>query len=650
MIPLKNITRTVVLNNKPIICFLRWGNCIVKSVGFLYHSDDRFALTRMDMLVGPMRLAGLEVFRFTPGGLINDMRVIHGDRFVGNDWQSCVAESPLTLIDLTSPNCPRHSDETTFLARVRHSLRVDGDRYELLQAISSDRQLAPYVVPTRRLDAFDDLVAAVKEWGAVMVKDLGDDDMLPVRVESVLSGWRVCDANGDFDYSHDEFIKYIAQRCNDGAYLQRYVPCHAADGKHYAFLITVQQRRDLAWLIPTLHCITGLGSIIASLRAGGEYIGPPFTNTKVFSILDGENKPLAAKLSQRLQVFSILVARRLECWLGGPPGALAFKVLLDAAHEPVLIDVIARPAAPCRAARNLEFHKYMAEFAHGLGHCAPVLDEVGPARRSVSRTRPMNGVSVRGYLPEAHALELASTPPDWLDLGLGNGGRKLLLELARRPMMANVSLEPYLSFRMGLAISDAPLLSDGLPRLVAVEDYAGRGLLTWSEARHMRSVRLPFLKAQFAQARQVLAGRSLDMLWIEDFDIGVRALDKNERASAMAELAAWLDSLCLQGWADRWGLMLFNGLATEVADWVGTMVSHAGCYGRFNSVAVRIRSLGKALCAALARDGIELIELAESGGKYVAPAIPHQFSGLLIPWRPSDFRVTQTNSGIPDGV
>lgn len=622
----------------------------MKSVGLLYQSDDRFALTRMELLVGPMRLAGFDVFRFTPGGLNNDKGVIHGDRFTGNDWRSCVADAPLTLIDLTRPNTSRQPHETKYLARVWHNQRVDGNRLDLLQAVSGDAQLAPHVVSTCRLDTFSDLVTAVQEWGSVMVKNLGEDDMLPERVESSLSGWRVCGADGDFVYSQDEFVKYTVQRIKDGVYLQRYVPCQAADGKHYALLITVQQRRDMAWMIPTIHCITGLGSIIASLRAGGEYIGPPFASTKIFNIFDGENKPFAAKLSLRLQVFSILVARRFESWLGGPPGALAFKVLLDADYEPVLIDVIARPAAPCRAARNLEFYKYMAEFALGLGPSAPVLDEVAPARRSVSRIHPLRGVSVRGYLSEAHALEIARNPPEWLDVGLGQGGRKLFYELGRCQMTESTPCDPYLSFRMGLAISDAPLLSADLPRLIVLEDYVGHGLLTWSETRYMRSVRLPFLKAQFAQAQQVLAGRSLDMLWIEDFDIGVRALDKDERLSAMADLAAWLDSLCVQGWADRWGLMLFSGLATEVAEWVGTMASHALCYRRFVNVAVRKRNLSKALCAGLARDGLELIELAEKGDKNLLSPMPYQSSGLLIPWQPADVRITETSHGVPDGA
>lgn len=622
----------------------------MKSIGFLFHSDDPFALNRLELLVGPMRLAGLELFRFTPDGLLNEEGVIRGDRFIGNDWQSCVVDSPLTLIDLTRPNRPRLPRESSYLARTWHSRRVDGNRLVLLQAVGGDVQLAPHVVPTRRLDTFSDLSMAVEEWGSVMVKPLGENPILPVRVESSQSGWRVCGADGEFDYLHDEFERYIVQRCKDGAFLQRYVSCHAADGKPYAFLITLQQRRDMAWMIPTLHCITGLGSIIASLRAGGEYIGPPFANTQIFNIFDCENKPVAAKLSLRLQIFSILVARRLESWLGGPPGALAFKVILDTAHEPVLIDVIARPAAPCRAARNLEFYRYMAEFVLGLGSSMPLLEEVGPVRRSESRTHPFRGVSVRGYLSEAHALELARSPPEWLDIGLGQGGRKLLYELGRFQIMEYASCEPFLSLRMGLAISDAPLLSADLPRLLALEDYVGHGLLTWSEARHLRSIRLPLLKAQFAGARQVLAGRSLDMLWIEDFDIGVRALGKDERLSAMAELVAWLDSLCVQGWADRWGLMLYNGLPTEVADWVGTMARYALCHKRFVSVAVRTRNLGKPLCAGLARDGLELIELAERGGNNPLPVTPYQASGLLIPWQPADDVVTETGHGFADGA
>lgn len=622
----------------------------MKYVGLFYHPEDRFALTRMDLLVGSMRLAGIEVFRFTLGGVINAEGVIRGDRFIGNDWQPCVADWPLILLDLTPPNLSRHPDEIHFLQRLRHSRRVDGNRFDLLQAVRSDCQLTPHVVSTRQLHSYDDLVAAVEEWGCVMLKYLAEDDRLPERVESLPSGWRVCGAGGDFDYPQDEFEKYITQRCKEGAIIQRYVPCQAPDGKHYALLITVQQRQDLAWMIPTLHCITGLGSIIASLRAGGEYIGPPFTNPKVFSIFDIENKPLAAKISQRLQIFAILAARRLESWLGGPPGALAFKVLLDAAYEPVIIDVIARPAAPCRAARNLDFYKYMADFALGLGQPASVLEDVGPAYRLESRTRPLRGVSVKGYLSEAHALALARTPPEWLDVGLGQGGRKLLYELGRCHIQEDISLDPYLSFRMGLAISDAPLLSEDMPRLVAVEDYVGHGLLTWSEARHMRSVRLPFLKAQFAQARKVLAGRSLDMLWIEDFDIGVRALDRDERLSVMSELTIWLDSLCVQGWVDRWGLMLFSGLATEVADWVGNMASNARCHGRSISVAVRARNLGKALGVCLARDGLELIELAEKGGEHPSSALPQNTSGILIPWQPSDDRVTQTSLVISDGA
>ena len=139
------------------------------------------------------------------------------------------------------------------------------------------------------------------------------------------------------------------------------------------------------------------------------------------------------------------------------------------------------------------------------------------------------------------------------------------------------------------------------------------------------------------------------MLLIEDFDIGVRALHKDGRMSAMAELAAWLDTLCAQGWADRWGLMLLSGLANEVADWVGSMAGHARAHRRFACVALRTRYLGKALCAGLARDGLELIELTERGDMNPPSAMPYQSSGLLMLWQPADDRVTETTQGFPDG-
>ncbi len=161
-------------------------------VGLLYQAGDVFAERRMDLLAGPMLLAGVRLVRFTSHEIVSGAPCVDGEWYLGGAWQACKGVKPRSILDLTPPKLPRSPGEASLLESVPHTRRIDSDRFELLAALQADPEFAGHVAPGRVIEQFDDVVAAEREWGALVIKSRADDkNVTPCMVERTATGWRL---------------------------------------------------------------------------------------------------------------------------------------------------------------------------------------------------------------------------------------------------------------------------------------------------------------------------------------------------------------------------------------------------------------------------------------------------------------------------
>lgn len=227
------------------------------------------------------------------------------------------------------------------------------------------------------------------------------------------------------------------------------------------------------------------------------------------------------------------------------------------------------------------------------------------------------GLSIRTPIREHDVLNILKSHPEWIDLSLGNGGRTLLRNIDSAFAKKQFSERPYLSLRLGMASNDAALHQSNIPRLNALEDYVGRGLLRWAETRYMRSARIPLLQFQLDHALSLTENRTgVDMLWIDDFDLGMRALPARRCAEELKNLVAWLDNLCADGLVRGWGVSLFNGQNGDARNWIEQLAHLRGDNSYCSSACIKVAHFNTQLFDLLSRVEIGIVLLAANEQEY----------------------------------
>lgn len=615
-------------------------------VGLLYNSGDVFGERRTDMLVGPMLLANILPVRFTPEQIDAAGGSVSGECHQLGAWRPCIEVVPATLLDFSVPARSKAPKELALLSALPHSLCTELNRLELLQLLQQDQEFSNCILPSRPLNAPDDFFEVLALWGSLVMKSRFEDaEDWPVLIERQLDQWRLTEFFQQRDLTGADLRAWLQVHSNGRWMLQRYQPVAGVDGRAYALQITVQQRGDGAWMVPALHCMVATESPFACLAAAAEHIGTPFA-PRWDNIVIPSDARTYPELNQRLQGLGVTLACRMQELLGGAPGALAFRVLLDTELNPWVVNIDVRAAAPTRAARNMEFFKYMAEFAIGLGR-STVQD--GMLHRGACQTPielPRHGMAIRTALKPDDLEAAAHTQTHWVDVGLGQGGRSLLHRLVQmRTNRADVM--PLLSVRLGFVAHDAAIPTLGAARLNPLEDFAGKGLLRYSEIRLMRSVRRPLLQAQLNHALQVMQSQSPDLIWVDDLELGLRSLPADTRLSELKATAGWLEQVCEQGLSNGWGVCLFSARSPEVVGWFAQLLTITQSSRYFLALGLRGILPDARLCQMAEARGLKLVFLVAQPQEQQWVLEHYPRSSQLTLWRADSGPQVLTPPGVP---
>jgi hypothetical protein len=606
------------------------------SIGILYSAGDVFGERRTEMLVGPMLLANILPVRFTPEQIDASGKSVNGEYHEHGSWRPFRASTLTALLDFSLPGRSRKSEELALLSAVPHSLCIDSNRLDLLQMLQQDQEFSWCIAPCRPLNSADDFFEALELWDAIIVKSrFGDVQDSPVLIERQLDQWQLTEFFQKSTLTETDLSEWLKTHSDGRWMLQRYQPTNSVDDRSYAMNITVQQRGDGAWMVPTLQCMVATESPFACLAAAAEHIGTPFVPLWENRVIPTQLQAYKG-LSQRLLGLGVTLARRLQELLGGAPGAIAFRVLLDAELTPWIVNIETRAAAPTRAARNLEFFKLMVEFGIGLGSSSDQNELEIPAGAQTKTVDPISlpkqGLAIRSALKPEEIEAVAHTQASWMDVGLGQGGRSLLHRLIQ--LRANADdANLLLSVRLGFVTYDAAIPALAAERLNPLEDFAGKGLLRYNELRNMRCARQPLLQEQLHKALQVMQPQRPDLIFVEDIDLGLRSLPNEERLPALKATVSWLEDVCLSGQSRYWGVCLFSSRSQDAVDWFEQLLALTQPCQSFFALGLRGIKPDARICQLTMKRGLKLVfHVADTYERqWVGEHYPE--SSQLTPWR-----------------
>lgn len=570
-------------------------------VGLLYSKGDAFGLKRSELLLGPSLLANQHLIRFTAEDIDSATLEVTGEENHHGQWRSVNRSALDVMIDVSIPKTERTAAERLLLASLTHIPRIDLDRFDILTLLAQDAELRPFMLAMHSLDQFSDLVAAQQAWEWVAIKACARQEIsTTVIVGKDQSGWRVYRAYEYHVLTDEQIQLWIESHFLQGFFMQAYVHGVTKEQKSIAFNLVVQQRDDGAWRTPVVRGVLATVGPLASLRAGGEFVATPLFQED-HAYFDYPSLSKANKyLDMKLRRLAMVMAHRLVVLLNQPIGALGFKFTVDANLQPRLLTIQTRVSSQSGAGRHLEFYRHWVEFAAGLvrGNVQPVVIHSADdaIETDIAWSIPKQGYILRGLDNE----RLLSLNQSWIHLGLGFSGRAMLLGLNQTGLLAR----SFLSIRLGYGLTD--YLPTG-KNISALDDYLGSGILNWSESELMRSIRLPLLEKQWQQLSPFLDGKVPELIWLEEADLGLMSIEKQDAYDALTTVANWFEGMCQQGAARRWGISVFNvhnGYSATILDWLEQCAHGYAC---LCVLGVNMPKLDRLLVDQLSRFNLQLV-------------------------------------------
>ncbi len=526
------------------------------TVGMLYSKEDNFSKVRSDLLVGPMLLESINFVRFLSENIQSDLKIFAQECIQG-DWIDIKEPfCPDVLLDFTLPNSSRSKEEKLLLNKLPHNKRIDQNSYELLQLLIQDDDFKEVIVPIKGISSFSEIKEILKISKKIIIKSK-NNTIQPKIIVIFKKGhkWKISLPYEERLLTLKELEVFLNDLDLDGYFIQDYVEALSKEKRSIAFNLVVQQRFDGSWLSPIVRGIHSTRGPIASLCSGGEFIGTPLLMDDVTYFQFPSRYKRGLHINLKLQRLSVCIARRLEELIEGAPCSIGLKFLLDEKLMPKLVNIEPRTIGYSAPGRHLEFYRNIVQFSQGLMK----EQEISSKRKKLEskhkedKTIPPYGITSRKILKPIECDTILENNTQWIDVSIGHGSRQFIHDICQAKDQRNV----FLSFRVGFALNDR--VQGYRQSILALEDYLGTGIIRWSETEYMRSIRPPLLQKQYEQIEPYLVGGdNLDLMWIEDIELGLRGLNQSEQDKALNNMIEWFEKMCHLGQAKQWGVIFFN--------------------------------------------------------------------------------------------
>ena len=529
------------------------------TVGLLYSRNDAFSLLRSEMLIGSMLMANVKFVRFLPSDINAKTLTVKGESYHHSQWVPTTVSLLDSILDFSKPMSKRTKKESLLLSKTPHNSRIDLDEFEILNILKNDVSFQNNIAEQKHLTDFTDIIDAEKKYKTIAIKNILNKDHGSVLILSKNEDgmWLIYEAYESYQITTKELKKKLENKYNNHYFIQKFIKAVAYNNRAIAFKIVTQQRFDGAWTIPIIRGAIATDGPFASISYGAEAIGAPFLEQDNSYIKSSNKSPMHLHL--KLQRFTIAIAQYIKEYINGSPGALEFKVVYDVDLIPTLISVSTRAEAPNMPGRTMEFYRNLTEFSIGLSKNAK-MSKIKTVKPILSKftinNLPLLGTSIKTIVKPENFEYVLNPLPKWIDVSIGYGGRSILKNLCN--IKEKDSRPSYFSLRIGNAQNDIVKDEKSLKNILAAEEYIGTGLISWKETELMRSLRMPLLKKQLGQAREVLNTKSPDIIFLEDIDLGAYGLNDEQLFEELKKTVSWFEQICKDGETKYWGVTFYN--------------------------------------------------------------------------------------------
>lgn len=556
----------------------------MKKIGLLYTKNDSFGGERSELLVGPMKLEGVRFIRFINLD-INDNLLVSGEEYINSNWEKTKPLKLDSILNFTKQYSKVTLLEKELLEKTPSSSKLNLNSYEFFKILEESNIFNNELLKSQILNNFNDINLFLEKNNKIVLKPLFKIDENIYIIQKENKKWLINQNYSSYYLSDIQFKEFI-KNCVKNYFIQEFIESKTKDNTYISFDLITQQRYDKSWIAPIVRAVSSK-EIFASLKSGGEFIGAPILNKDIQYFDFTELKVNPNLLNLRMQSLIVCIAEYIQKKLESNFSTLKVSLLLDEQLNPKISSISLNTYAQSSPGRHMEFYKNLTEFAIGLSENKQVIKSNKKTLLNKQINIPKEGITVRNSISENEYKDFTNSLL-WIDFSLGHGGRKLIDFLTNHYYQKND--RPFLSLRVGHALNDIKNVKRKKENIIAIEEYLGKGILNWNESKHMRSVRLPLIEKQYKQSKDYFINGGLDLLWLEDADIGFQALNGNLELT-LKEIIDFFEKLKKQKEIHYWGITLFNPKSTYSLKILNTLKKIDIDMPSFKFIGIRMKKL-----------------------------------------------------------
>ncbi len=236
-----------------------------------------------------------------------------------------------------------------------------GNKMKVFRKIENVPEFSHYLIPSKKVYEFKDILDAIQEFNKVVVKPLsGNHGEMVMFIERTLDQYDLIEGeNHEIVDEEGLYSKISTLMTNKALLVQPYILCKTKDGYPYDFRIHVQKGGTGEWGITLIYPRIGSKDGIISNVSKGGFIA------KLGSFLDREFGHEGFDIQKTLEQFAIRFSEKFDEMYNRPLDELGIDVGIDANKKLWIYEVNWRPGYVYReldaAMRLIPYATYLAQ-------------------------------------------------------------------------------------------------------------------------------------------------------------------------------------------------------------------------------------------------------------------------------------------------
>jgi UDP-N-acetylmuramoyl-tripeptide--D-alanyl-D-alanine ligase len=335
-------------------------------IGMLHHRKDPNTVIKSYAYAIVANAEGADFVYFTPKSVNFTNKTIEGYVYKNGSWQEQTTPFPDVVYNTGSPEKLEKSKE--IITQLREFIPFTtvsiGNKWNINERIKKGKVFAKYLIPTKVLQKWTDLIGYLNDYVNVVVKPMdGRKGQGIYFIRTYENGFIVNKDCMDKYYSQRELKEFLNELLEENTYIiQPYITSKTKSGLIFDFRLHVQKNGEGKWVITAIYPrIAKMGTIITNINNGG------YTNYLEPFLYQEFDESDAYNIKRTLEYFSISLARHLDelqmLEYSEVIDEIGVDVGLDDNLKPWIYEVNWRPGCPPAFYLELDVVKNTIQYA-----------------------------------------------------------------------------------------------------------------------------------------------------------------------------------------------------------------------------------------------------------------------------------------------